>query len=90
MIPMPIDTSRLNYHKQTYYNETSYNEKIKFKILLFIIVFYVIFSHPYICIFFNNIYYYFMKLEFIYYYEWSILSSLFLGCLLASIISISF
>jgi hypothetical protein len=88
MIPLPIDTSRLNY--QNVQNETSYNEKIKFKILLYIIVLYVILSHPYITIFINNIYYYFMKTEYIYYYEWSILSSLFLGCLFAFIIFISF
>lgn len=85
---MPIDTSRLNYVNVP--KESSNNPKIKFKILLYIIVLYVFFSHPYITIFINNIYYYFMKFEYIYQYEWSILSSLFLACIFAFIIFISF
>jgi hypothetical protein len=88
MIPMPIDTSRLNY--LNIQEEPLKNDKINFKILLYIIVFYVLFSHPYITIFINNIYYYFMKFEYKYQYEWSILSSLFLGILFAFIIFISF
>tara|TARA_B110000503_G_C6805320_1_gene272833 strand:+ start:177 stop:437 length:261 start_codon:yes stop_codon:yes gene_type:complete len=86
MIPMPIDTSRLNYENVQKEKTTN----TKFKILIYIIFLFVILSHPYFTIFINNIYYYFMKLEYIYHYEWSILSALFLGCLFASIIFISF
>jgi len=53
MIPMPIDTSRLNYVNVQ--EESSSNPKIKFKILLYIIILFVFFSHPYITIFINNI-----------------------------------
>jgi hypothetical protein len=89
MIPMPIDTSRLNY-KNVQKETTTTNTKIKFKIFIYIIVLFLFLSHPYFTIFINNIYYYFMQLEYIYHYEWSILSALFLGCLFASIIFISF
>jgi len=88
MIPMPIDTSRLNFDNVL--KETTNTTKIKFKILIYIIVLFVFLSHPYFTIFINNIYYYFMKFEYIYHYEWSILTALFLGCLFASIIFISF